>query len=130
MLDFMRTEPRFMRWLDRLIRHEKPENTIRVFHFGILQSQKGYSVYLMGQQKFDEAHEDWVSQPWDFIPSKQYFEVGDEVTPQQGWEAAIIYVRTLLLQYMQSENYQDSFFTKADALTLGSDESGEILRLK
>ena len=130
MLDFMQTEPRFYRWLHRHIRHEHPSKAIQVIHFGVRETEKGYAVYLMGQERFDEEGTDWLQEPWDFVPGKQVFEIGPEIKSKDGWEAAVIRIRSLLLDFMKTDTYQESFFARVKAITLGFEGSDELLRLR
>lgn len=117
---------KFNNWLESISKEEKIDAAIIAFNFGIIESAKGYKIYLIGSKKYDEGDDDWATEE-DYVPKEKYFLLKD--TSGKKWEDVLKISVELVSQYVNSEGFKTSEFKKAQAITTGFDD-GDLVRIK
>lgn len=113
-------------WLGRICSTERPPTSVTAYNVGLLETTKGYTAYLIGAERYDEANSDWAcreaftprerSRP---LPSGEF----------DGWEQAQAAVVEAVRGFLASPPGQESFLGRAVAVTVGFDD-GELQRVK
>ena len=126
--DNMTLNLKFNNWLKRINENEKIDSSIIAFNFGIFESPEGYKIYLIGAKKYDENDEDWATYE-DYSPKEKYFPLEINTTDGKDWEEVLKISTDLVTQYVNSDDYKNSIFKNAKAITTGFDE-GDLIRIK
>ena len=77
---------RFSNWLMANNEGTLPDSEIVALNFGIFQTKKSYSIYLIGSKSYDPNDDDWACNE-DFVPSMKYFEFEKHETIGKDWVA-------------------------------------------
>jgi hypothetical protein len=115
----------FYEWLSKICETEKPGQSIIAYNFGIFETEEGYTIYLTGSTEFDEEDSEWATNE-DFTPQSKYFPLSEDFS-QLNWENALKKIELMLKDFVNSETYNHSFFSKAKAITTGFDDGDLIL---
>jgi hypothetical protein len=117
----------FHEWINRIISNENPDESIIAYNFGLFESDKGYTLYLIGSAEYDAEDQDWACSN-DFEPADKYLLLppGFQNT---SWENVQEKVIELLNNFMESETGLASFFARAQAITTGFDD-GDLVLIK
>ncbi len=115
-------------WLYAISDAETPDNSIIAYHFGLFENLEGSAtLYLVGSAVFHEGDDDWIANV-DFEPQDNYHtivEIGFEGLP---WDEILEKVRIKLTEFTGTDKFRHSFFSNAQAITLGFDE-GDLIRI-
>ncbi len=113
--------PKFEKWLERINHKEKPDESIVGFNFGLLESPKGYVMYLTGSKTFDKDNDDWAAEV-DFAPRSKYFEFGKTFSKDKTWKDIQKCSEELIDYYILSDKFEKSILSKSTAITTGFDD--------
>jgi predicted transcriptional regulator YdeE len=114
-------------WITRIDEIEKIPDSIIAFNFGIVETEDGYHVYLIGVSDYDVEDDDWACEE-DFIPEEKYLDLG-AVSSNWDWEEVQSIVKDSVEQYIRTSASPKSFVHKAEYLTTGFDD-GELERIE
>jgi hypothetical protein len=112
-------------WLGRICASEQPPKSISAYNIGLFETKKGYTAYLIGAKKFDEANSDWACRS-SFRPSERYLPLPAGIN---GWEEVHAAVVEAVRNFLASALGAASFLGQATAVTVGFDD-GELERVK
>ena len=112
-------------WLGRIAANEMPPGSVIAYNIGLLQTEDGYSAYLIGANEFDPDDADWACNE-TFTPNERYFPL--PCTASLDWKAVHTTVANAVRVFLLSANGKASFFAKAEAVTVGFDD-GELERI-
>jgi hypothetical protein len=115
-------------WLLKICDTENPGSSIIAYHFGIFETQIGYTVYLTGSKEFDKDDSDWVLND-DFEPVQKYCPLPPDEYKNLKWEQVLNRIKSQLKDFTKTEKFRKSFFSKAKAITTGFDD-GDLVRIK
>lgn len=124
----MDTHHQFECWIDRISQAETPDETIIAYNFGLFETTKGYTIYLIGTKEFDELDEDWATTV-DFQPKEKYLELNPIEVKHQQWQQILELAKNMIKNYLNSENFENSILKNAKAITTGFDD-GNLTRLR
>ncbi|MCC9168995.1 hypothetical protein [Pontibacter harenae] len=124
----MSTKTDFTNWLDRINKTETVSDSIVAFNFGLFETESSYTIYLTGSETFDEEDDDWATNV-NFEPEDKYFELDPSTMKGKDWEKALEVYEGLVSEYVNSENFNNSIFKNAEAITTGFDD-GNLVRVK
>ncbi|RDV15471.1 hypothetical protein DXT99_08220 [Pontibacter diazotrophicus] len=124
----MSTKINFTNWLDRINKTESVSDSIVAFNFGLFETERSYTIYLIGSETFDEDDDDWATNV-DFEPEEKYFELEPSTVNGKDWESVLEVSEGLISEYVNSENFNNSIFKNAEAITTGFDD-GDLVRVK
>lgn len=115
-------------WLQDIIQTEKPSTSIVAYNFGIFETERGYTLYLIGSEEFDDDDSDWATNE-DFTPKEKYLNLLQEEFRGLEWKQALDKVEKQIRDFLNSEENKGSFLAKAQAVTTGFDD-GDLVRVK
>jgi hypothetical protein len=118
---------RFVSWIERINQSDEIPANLCAFNFGLFESEKGYLMYLIGAESYDETDDDWAVEE-NFAPTEKYFELGVD-TSDKRWQEIEELAASLLSEFIKSETFQQSFLSKAEFITVGFDD-GDLTRVK
>ncbi|MEO5685178.1 MAG: hypothetical protein ABIQ88_21210 [Chitinophagaceae bacterium] len=118
----------FSEWLTGICATEHPGNKIIAYNFGIFKTAKWYQVYLTGSKEYSSKDNDWAANQ-DFIPTFKYFKLSSVDFTNTSFNIVQHKVEEMIKDFMQTAIYQQSFFMKAKAVTIGSDK-GDLVKLQ
>jgi hypothetical protein len=118
---------KFIRWIERINQSEAIPADLSAFNFGLLETEKGFSVYLIGAKTYDATNDDWACAE-DFVPKEKYLELSDEFAGEN-WQTVETKFIKLLERYVNSADFSQTFLAKAEAITCGFDD-GELFKIK
>ncbi len=121
----MKLQDRFNLWIEGINNSEEISDEIIAFNFGLIETEIGYSMYLIGSEEYEADDDDWACEV-DFEPEDKYFDLKVET---DDWEYVQSTSEKLIRNFIASESYQNSFLFKADAITTGFDD-GDLTKLK
>ena len=114
------------KWLEEVVRDEKPAATVIAFKIGLFESPEGYCAYLSGAQRYSEEDPEWARDE-TFTPAHRYCVLGElsgrDRKDVQG--SVVESVRT----FLDSPHGAASFLAKARAVTVGFDD-GDLVSVK
>lgn len=118
----------FQEWLNQLCKKERPGNSIIAYNFGIFETATGYTVYLIGSRTFDSKDQDWATNK-DFEPKDEYFPLPGAQYKKLAPQKVRQKIKAQLLEFTETDEFKNSFFAKAKAITTGFDD-GELVRIR
>ena len=121
-------EMTFNNWLTQICKAEKPDKSIIAYNFGLFETSKGYTVYLVGSKIYDTEETDWATEE-DFVPALKYYELQPFEFKNLQFEAVQNKIKQMIKNFMKTDIYKKSFFTKAIAITIGFDD-GDLEKIK
>ena len=94
----------FSDWITKVEKENPPGTGITAINFGMLQSDKGYMVYITGSEIYDAADDDWAGEI-DYQPSRanKYFLLSREITTGLKWMKVLELVIATLKQLSESD---------------------------
>ena len=117
----------FRDWLNRINQSEVIPADLSAFNFGLFQTPNGYSIYLIGSTIFTEDNDDWAGEE-DFAPREKYFELPSNFK-DKNWKELEDFVKELVIDFINSEDFQKTFLARTVAITVGFDD-GDLIRIK
>lgn len=106
-----------------ILKNEDRPN-IKAINIGLLQTDKGYSAYLIGSKEYDSDDDDWACNE-DYVPSAKYLEL--PLSKSLDWETLQEQVVEIIKNMIQSEN--KSILNYVANVTVGFDD-GELVKVK
>jgi hypothetical protein len=94
-------------------------------NFGLFETVKGFHVYLIGSNEYEDHNDDWACNE-DFVPNQKHF---GRRLKSKNWQEAISEVDGLINSFMESEQYPSSILDGIDYITCGFDD-GDLKRIK
>lgn len=122
----MNSEDSLQNWMERISLSENVDESIKAFNFGIIETTKGYSLYLIGAKVFEPNDDDWATIV-DFAPSEKYFQLNNEECGQN-WKEVLDYSIELISNFVKSAMFRQSLLRNATAITTGFDD-GDLVRI-
>ncbi len=116
----------FNYWLNEILMNEQPSEDIIAYNFGIYEVKNGSQIYLAGFKEYNPEDEDWATGLGDFQPKNQIFK---KLIKDKNWELIQKKVVELINNFLQTSAYENSFLSKAIAITTGFDD-GNLIKLK
>ena len=113
-------------WLGRVCSAEHPPESVVAYNVGLFETKKGYTAYLIGAGRYDEANGDWACRV-SFTPRDRYQPL--PAGEFKGWEEAHAAVVEAVRGFLGSEAGRESFLGRAAAVTVGFDD-GDLERVK
>lgn len=108
----------FEEWITGITKTEKPSKKIIAFYFGLFESADNeYMMYLSGSREFD-GDGDWACYD-DFEPKEKYLPLAQY--KGLGWEVVLDNVVATLQEFVKTDLYLNSFFSKAKGIATGFD---------
>lgn len=115
-------------WLKHICTTESPDESIIAFNFGLFETPNGYTIYLVGSTYYDEEDDDWACEE-DFVPAKKYCELPTSDFSHLKFDAVQEKLSAILISFMETEVFNNSFLSKATAITIGFDDGNlELIR--
>ncbi len=113
-------------WIKKIEQENPPPPAINALNFGMLNSDKGYMVYLTGAEIYDRDDDDWAGEI-DYQPPrvKKYFLIPREFTKGLKWQGALDLVVAWLKEYSAS----GPVLFDGRAVTAGFDD-GKLVLIK
>ena len=113
-------------WIKKIEVENPPPRTITALNFGMLQSDKGYMVYITGAEVYDADDDDWAGEI-DYQPPRaiKYFLISREFTKGLKWQGVLDLVAAWLKEYSGG---QPGLF-EGRAVTAGFDD-GKLITIK
>lgn len=115
-------------WLQRLNDEEAVPSNIVALNFGLFNSEKGYCIYLIGSEHYDETDDDWACDV-DFEPKEKYLEITDADVQNMSWEKFQNDVVQIISDYICQTTVCDSSLFFNRVVTIGFDD-GDLVRVK
>lgn len=114
-------------WIDRISNQNKIPLDIKAFNFGLIESEKGHQLYLIGTKKYDLLDDDWACKE-DFAPNEKYLNLE---TDSKKWNSDEIQsiVKSGIEQIIKTRTSPLTFVHKAEYLTTGFD-NGTLLKIE
>lgn len=116
----------FSSWLGRISQTETPPSSVIAYNIGLVETNDGFSAYLIGADEFDPEDSDWACEE-SFTPEERYFPIPQGVSSND-WSEVHRQVADALRKFLSSANGKKSFLAKAKAVTVGFDD-GELERI-
>lgn len=113
-------------WIIRIDESENIPDYIIAFNFGIIETEDGYQIYLVGAADYDLEDDDWACEE-DFIPAEKYLDLG-AVSSKWDWEEVQSIVKDSVEHFISIKVSPITFVQKAEYLTTGFDD-GELVRI-
>ena len=115
-------------WIKKIEEENPPAANITALNFGMLNSDKGYMVYLTGAEIYDPDDDDWAGEI-DYQPPRKikYLLIPREFTAGLKWKGVLDLVVELLKQL--SGSAPDNPLFTGRAVTAGFDD-GELIVIK
>lgn len=115
-------------WLVRICDTERPDKSIIAYNFGLFETENGYTIYLTGSKEYDKNDSDWAIND-DFQPSLPNYPLPSKDYKNLKWKQVLDKVKSQLNDFTKTDNFKNSFFAKATAITAGFDD-GDLVRIK
>ena len=113
-------------WLHEIIRAEAPAEDMVAFRFGLGEVEDGYVFYLAGSKNYDEADDEWASDPPDFLAGKELIISSIE---EQEWYWVLLKVIYSLGRVLRKSPVNNSFLRNDRPVYVGF-EDGDLYRIK
>jgi hypothetical protein len=114
-------------WLRRVSATETPPPSIIAFNVGLLQTEDGFSAYLIGAERYDAEDPDWACDE-SFTPRERYVALPIRRSETK-WEQVLEQTAQAVRGFLSSKEGASAFFSKARAITVGFDD-GDLVRVK
>jgi hypothetical protein len=115
-------------WIEKIEKENPPPENISAINFGMLQSDKGFMVYVTGSEIYDANDDDWAGEI-DYQPPRKdkYFLLPREITKGLKWQK-VLEVVIVSLKQLSDSNPSRLLFNNRVA-TAGFDD-GELTIIK
>lgn len=115
-------------WIKKIENENPPPASIAALNFGMLQSDKGYMVYVTGAELYDADDDDWAGEI-DYQPSRQnkYVTLPRELTAGLKWRGVLDLVANTLKEIAGAQ--PDRLLFNGRALTASFDD-GDLIMVK
>ena len=104
-------------WLGKIAAAKQPDQQVRVYIIGLITSGNQQTIFLKGLRK-SELTANGETNPPEFIPEHAYARLPEAYTKGMDQAGLLEKLRTELVAYTQTEDFQRSYLAKADALVL------------
>ena len=118
--------PELTAWLKRVASAEKPPKSVIAFNIGLIETENGFSAYLIGAKEFDEDDPDWACGE-AFTFTERYCPIAK--SGFKNWEDVQRAAVATAKAFLKSAEGKKSFLTSATAVTVGFDD-GDLERVK
>ena len=125
-LDSSRLANDLTAWLRRVTLEENPPPNIVAYNIGLLETEDGYSAYLVGAERFDSTIGDWACNE-AFTPKERYVPLPIR-RDEMKWPEVLERVVEAARAYLSSSDAALSFFGRCEAVTVGFDD-GDLVRV-
>ncbi|UZR97219.1 hypothetical protein [Chondrinema litorale] len=115
-------------WLQNIEKQDgTPPEQVIVFNFGLIESDEGYKMYLVGGFEYSEEDDNWAI--FD-LPTKdyRYLKLPDDMQ-DESWENVLEIAETALKELEKEGALNKTLVRKAKALTTGFDD-GELIKIR
>jgi hypothetical protein len=113
-------------WLGRVCSAEPPPKSVVAYNVGLLESETGYTAYLIGADQYDEGDSDWACRE-SFTPNERYRPLPSGEF--KSWEQVHAGVVEAVRGFLASQLGRESFLGRAVVVTVGFDD-GELEQVK
>ncbi|HEY8928698.1 MAG TPA: hypothetical protein VIM55_05890 [Mucilaginibacter sp.] len=112
----------FSDWIKKVETENPPGPEIVAINFGMLQSDKGYMVYITGAEVYDANDDDWAGEI-DYQPIRvnKYFLLSRDATKGLKWAKVLELVAETLKQLAEQD--PDRLLFANRVITAGFDDS-------
>jgi hypothetical protein len=115
-------------WLNEIEKNEgTPPDSVIAFNFGIMESDKGYMIYLVGAFEYTEDDDDWACIESPTEPNR-YLRLPDSIQNEE-WENIFEYCRIELSKLENEGSFNNTLIKNAKAITTGFDD-GELIKIR
>jgi hypothetical protein len=113
-------------WLEKIEKEYAPPAEITALNFGMLQSDKGYMVYITGAEIYDANDDDWAGEI-DYQPPRKdkYLLLPRELTKGLKWPKVLELIADALKQITRGNSLGLLFANRV--IVAGYDDSALIL---
>lgn len=108
-------------WVLRVQRQDQPSSEIKAFNFGLIETEKGYTTYLIGAKSYSEEDDDWACEE-DYVPSERYLVLPKDNVPS-GWSEVQATIAQVLVELLRDEALEGTFLSTAEFITTGFDDA-------
>ncbi|MBI1344361.1 MAG: hypothetical protein GC171_15680 [Terrimonas sp.] len=115
-------------WLKRLQDTETPYPGVVAYHFGLLDGEDNFYLFLIGSKEYDEDDNDWVF-VIDYEPEEKYLAIPPALTKGLILEEMMDQVAAHLEKILSLPEWADLFINKADHITVGFDKT-DLIKIK
>jgi len=124
----MSLESLLSKWIKKVEQEHPPGDEIVAINFGMLQSDKGYMVYITGAEIYDANDDDWAGEI-DYQPSRanKYLLLPREITTGLKWVKVLELVIDTLRQMAEIKPEYPLFTNRT--ITAGFDD-GKLTVIK
>ena len=113
-------------WILRVQQQDQPSPEIKAFNFGLIETENGYTTYLIGAKSYSED-DDWACEE-DYTPSERYLELPKDNVPS-GWSEVQETIAQELTELLRDEALEGTFLRTAEFITTGFDD-GDLTKVK
>jgi hypothetical protein len=114
-------------WLQRITATETPPDSIVAFNVGLLQTEAGFAVYLVGAAGYDPDDDDWACDE-AFTPAERYCPLAMDPAGATDWQSVQTAVADEVRDFLASPEGRASYLATAQVVTVGFDD-GDLLRV-
>ena len=120
----MNFEKQFTEWANKALAEELPVG-IKGFCFNLYEIEATFMVELVGTPSFDEKESDWVCEEL-FVPQQRQLKIPRPFSGEK-WEVCLEKMKTLLLQYLNSNQPGVNTLKSAAGVAIGFVDGDLIL---
>lgn len=114
------------KWILQLCHKESSTNDIVALNFGIFETERGYSLYLIGSKQYDEHDDDWACYV-DYEPTSKYLEITcDRITD---WKSFMDEAMMIISDIIKTPSVSNSSLFSGKIITIGFDD-GPLERIR
>lgn len=108
-------------WMTKIETENPPPAGIAAMNFGMLNTDKGYMVYVTGAEEYDPDDDEWAGEI-DYQPARaiKYCLLPKDLTKGQKWRGVLEMVAAALKELAAAQ--PDRILFKGRALTAGYDD--------
>lgn len=115
-------------WLKNIEKQDgTPPDSVIAFNLGLMESDQGYMMYLVGAFEYSEDDDDWACiEP----PTKpyRYLKLPDKVQ-NESWETILDLYKKALTELESDGTLNTTLIKNAKAITTGFDD-GELVKIR
>lgn len=111
-------------WLSDICKNDQPANLIAMYKFGVFQSEKNYTVFLIGQSILDDPKKGCINRI-EFEPRNMYYNLPVTFFKGLSYEEFLVKLTKELKSFTATNEFLSSWFTKAKIIIL--ETNGQII---
>ncbi|MPL92736.1 hypothetical protein SDC9_38849 [bioreactor metagenome] len=115
-------------WLSEIEKRDgRPPEGVIAFNFGLIESNKGYQMYLVGAYEYSEDNDDWacIEPP---VKPYRYLRLPEKIQSLP-WEYALDFCINTLTEMDEENMFDGTVLKDALAITTGFDD-GELIKIR